>query len=129
MQSFSHVRINALTNYSLSFLSNSYKYFQDFGDSIPGHGGFTDRMDCQMVMAIFAYIYFQSFVLPQTNSVEMILDQVLSPFRKLCCKILIPVNLLYAKRKNGLGRTIKNANKKLCTYAYHYTTDFEAITI
>lgn len=30
----------------------------------------------QMVMAIFAYIYFQSFVLPTTNSVEMILDQV-----------------------------------------------------
>lgn len=21
---------------------------QDFGDSIPGHGGFTDRMDCQV---------------------------------------------------------------------------------
>lgn len=27
-------------------------------------------------MAIFAYIYFQSFVLPPPNSVEMILDQV-----------------------------------------------------
>ena len=23
-------------------------YIQDFGDSIPGHGGFTDRMDCQV---------------------------------------------------------------------------------
>lgn len=22
--------------------------FQDFGDSIPGHGGITDRMDCQV---------------------------------------------------------------------------------
>jgi phosphatidate cytidylyltransferase len=22
--------------------------FKDFGDSIPGHGGFTDRMDCQV---------------------------------------------------------------------------------
>lgn len=21
---------------------------QDFGDSIPGHGGMTDRMDCQV---------------------------------------------------------------------------------
>ncbi|KAL7087990.1 hypothetical protein ACP275_13G102400 [Erythranthe tilingii] len=58
-----------------SGLKRAFK-IKDFGDSIPGHGGFTDRMDCQMVMAIFAYIYFQSFVLPPTNSVEMILDQI-----------------------------------------------------
>lgn len=29
-------------------------------------------------MAVFAYIYHQSFVIPQSVSVEMILDQVLS---------------------------------------------------
>ncbi|KAG9137292.1 hypothetical protein Leryth_014928 [Lithospermum erythrorhizon] len=50
---------------------------KDFGDSIPGHGGFTDRMDCQMVMAIFAYIYYQSFVAPQDYSVDDILDQIM----------------------------------------------------
>ncbi|KAL6568700.1 phosphatidate cytidylyltransferase [Orobanche hederae] len=50
---------------------------KDFGDSISGHGGITDRMDCQMVMAVFAYIYHQSFVVPQSLSIEMIMDQIL----------------------------------------------------
>ncbi|KAE9606371.1 putative phosphatidate cytidylyltransferase [Lupinus albus] len=49
---------------------------KDFGDSIPGHGGFTDRMDCQMVMAVFVYIYHQSFVYRQEYSVDMFLDQI-----------------------------------------------------
>eukprot|EP00252_Welwitschia_mirabilis_P005479 TRINITY_DN1595_c0_g2_i1.p1 TRINITY_DN1595_c0_g2~~TRINITY_DN1595_c0_g2_i1.p1 ORF type:complete len:389 (+),score=54.41 TRINITY_DN1595_c0_g2_i1:255-1421(+) len=50
----------------------------DFGDSIPGHGGITDRMDCQMVMAVFSYIYYQSFVVIQSTSVEELLDQILA---------------------------------------------------
>ena len=37
---------------------------KDFGDSIPGHGGLTDRMDCQIVMAVFSYLYVPALPLP-----------------------------------------------------------------
>jgi phosphatidate cytidylyltransferase len=35
---------------------------KDFGDSIPGHGGLTDRFDCMLIMGMFTYIYFNTFV-------------------------------------------------------------------
>ncbi len=35
---------------------------QDFGDTIPGHGGIMDRFDCQFLMATFVHVYHSSFV-------------------------------------------------------------------
>lgn len=50
---------------------------KDFGHSIPGHGGMTDRMDCQYVclwissgfelivrfmMGMFSYVYYASLI-------------------------------------------------------------------
>ncbi len=35
---------------------------KDFGDTIPGHGGFMDRFDCQVIMATFVNTYIQSFI-------------------------------------------------------------------
>lgn len=44
-----------------SGLKRTFK-LKDFGDSIPGHGGITDRMDCQFIMGFFAYMYYHSFI-------------------------------------------------------------------
>jgi phosphatidate cytidylyltransferase len=37
---------------------------KDFDNLFPGHGGMTDRMDCQMLMALFVYVYMATFIRP-----------------------------------------------------------------
>lgn len=51
-----------------SGLKRTFK-IKDFGDSIPGHGGMTDRMDCQFIMGFFAHMYYHSFV--SVNKVQL----------------------------------------------------------
>ena len=50
---------------------------KDFGDSIPGHGGMTDRMDCQIVMAAFSYIYYHTYVERNVISMGVVLASAL----------------------------------------------------
>ena len=59
-----------------SGLKRTFK-IKDFGDSIPGHGGITDRMDCQFIMGFFTFLYYQSFIAVYQASVGGVLETVI----------------------------------------------------
>ena len=56
-----------------SGLKRTFK-IKDFGDSIPGHGGMTDRMDCQFIMGMFAYMYYHSFIAIHKASLGSVME-------------------------------------------------------
>lgn len=47
--------------YLASAIKRAYKV-KDFEQTIPGHGGVMDRMDCQLLMALFTTVYLNAFV-------------------------------------------------------------------
>ncbi|KAJ7072289.1 cytidylyltransferase family-domain-containing protein [Mycena amicta] len=57
-----------------------YVWLRIFGRSvcIPGHGGMTDRMDCQFLMGVFVYVYYGSLVREHHVTVGSVLQTIVS---------------------------------------------------
>jgi phosphatidate cytidylyltransferase len=50
---------------------------KDFGDSIPGHGGITDRFDCQFIMGTLTYMYYQGFIATHQATVGGVIEMAI----------------------------------------------------
>eukprot|EP00897_Mesotaenium_endlicherianum_P005999 jgi/Mesen1/5427/ME000027S04802 len=75
---------------------------KDFGDSIPGHGGITDRMDCQMVMAVFAYIYYSTFIAPRSSCSDSLLSTVMDLDKEQQMELYVRLSHLLLSQGLGL---------------------------
>ncbi|KAF2109981.1 cytidylyltransferase family-domain-containing protein [Lophiotrema nucula] len=97
-----------------SGLKRTFK-IKDFGDSIPGHGGMTDRMDCQFIMGTIAFMYYSSFISINHTTVGGVIESVitgLSPEEqvevvKILGKHLVSQELLPSQLLEYLGEGLK----------------------
>ena len=72
---------------------------KDFGDTIPGHGGFMDRFDCQIIMATFTNVYIYTFI--KFTSPSRLFNQLLSFEREDQLKFIKMV-------ENHFGKHLRN---------------------
>ena len=58
-----------------SGLKRAFK-IKDFGTTIPGHGGITDRFDCQIMMSMFTFVYLHQVVFRLNPTADGIMNSI-----------------------------------------------------
>eukprot|EP01133_Synstelium_polycarpum_P005243 gene5243-6066_t len=82
-----------------SGIKRAYK-IKDFDNIFPGHGGVTDRTDCQFIMGLFIHVYYLTFIKANELDTSQILqaimvlplDQQVQIFQTLQANIQILIN-------------------------------------
>ncbi|EAA29473.1 phosphatidate cytidylyltransferase [Neurospora tetrasperma FGSC 2508] len=97
-----------------SGLKRTFK-IKDFGHSIPGHGGITDRMDCQFIMGFFAYIYYHTFIAQSKVDFDEVLEIVATRLTIDDHKKLLLFIAKYLVNHNAIDSSIVNAIEKSLT--------------
>ncbi|GAB68594.1 cytidine diphosphate-diacylglycerol synthase, partial [Plasmodium cynomolgi strain B] len=93
---------------------------KDFGHSIPGHGGATDRFDCQIFIGMFTYIYLKTFVKIK-GRVNYSYDVLIESIQKLDHKEVLR---LFNQLKNMIDKKRrKNSDKKKDHHNKHPSKD------
>lgn len=73
--------IAPFSGFLASALKRAYKK-KDFGETIPGHGGITDRMDCQLFTVVFTYVYLHTVLNTNEKSIVDIYNYAVGNYSK-----------------------------------------------
>ncbi len=82
---------------------------KDFDSVIPGHGGVTDRMDCQLVMILFTFVHYQTFIRHAPLGYERVLSSILALKPEDQLRILEELQKLVGRHKGELAKAAKAA--------------------